>query len=92
MGRSQETGQRLPWNNSGRDSVVARTKRDREGMGGSRNTGDRRIPSPGAQQRVAELLLCWFREIPTELSLTDDHVVPCVALGGGGVPLRAPST
>jgi hypothetical protein len=39
-------------------------------MGGSRNTGDRRIPSPGAQQRVAELLLCWFREIPTELSLT----------------------
>ena len=70
MGCSQETGKRSPWNNSGRDPVVARTKRDREGMRGSRNTGHRRVSSPGGQQRIAELLLCWFRKIPTELSLT----------------------
>ena len=43
MGCGQETGKRLPWNNSGRDPVVVRTKRDREGMGGSLNTGHRRI-------------------------------------------------
>ena len=60
MGCGQEAGERLAWNNSGGDPVVARAKRDREGMGRSRNTGDRRILPPGGQQPVAEVLLCWF--------------------------------